>query len=75
MLDARLAGFRGSDQRDILGDLREHHGRLLQDPLDAVRRGFEGLLDGPPNGGRHGLGIHQEIDEVAVAAVGRDPTR
>ncbi len=73
MFDARLACRRGGDQRHILSDLGEDHRRLFQDPLDAMWRGFEGLLDGPPDGGRGGLGIHQEIDEVAIAAVGRDP--
>src|ERR1700730_8350708 len=70
VFDARLTGLGRGDQRNVLGNLRQHHRRLLQDPLDAVRRRFEGLLDGPPDGRRGGLRIHQEIDEVAVAPDG-----
>src|SRR5438128_2029157 len=72
VLDPRLADLGSGDQRDVLGDLGQHHGRLLQDAIDAARGAFDLLFDGPPNRGRSGLRIHEEVDKIAVAAVGRD---
>ena len=72
VFDAGLADLGRGDQRDVLGDLGQHHRRLLQDAVDAARRALKPLLDGPPDRGRGGLRIHEEIHEIAVAAVSRD---
>src|SRR2546426_2892199 len=72
VLDPRLADLGSRDQRDVLGDLGQHHRRLLQDAVDAARRAFKLLFNGPPDGGRGGFRFHEEVDEIPVAAVGRD---
>ena len=72
MLDAKVTGFRSRHQRHVLGDLGQDHGRLLQDAFDAVRRTVELLPDGASHRTRGRLRLHQEVDEIPIATIGRD---
>ena len=73
VLDPLLADLRSGHERNILSDLGQHHRRLLQDPIDATRCALELLPDGSAHPRRGRLRLHQEIDEVAIPAVGGDP--
>ncbi len=69
-----LADLGSCYQGHVLGDQGQHHRRLFQDPVDAARCAFELLLHRPADRRRGGFRLHQEVDEIAVATVGRDPS-
>src|SRR5216683_1779118 len=72
VVHARLRSLRGARHRRVLRDRGGGHRDLLDQTLHVRRRLHQLVVDVRPHGFGHGLQVHEEVDEVPVAVVGRD---
>ena len=75
VLDARQRALRRARHRRVLGDRRQRHRDPLHHPLLVGGRAAKLVLDVRLDLVRDGLEVHQEVDEIAVAGIGRHPPR